>query len=84
MTIGEPPTKRPNMAIESEVGDNAVPVSKIAPTHALRVKKLSAAAIVPKRGSAGAAGYDLSRLVAATGKSGLVSRLSRLSHMEMV
>ncbi len=33
------------------------------PTEVLRVKRLSEHAILPKRGSAGAAGYDLARRV---------------------
>ena len=70
MTIGEPPTKRPNTAIESKNGDSTVAVSVTVPTHVLRVKKLSAAATLPKRGSTGAAGYDLSRFVAAIAKFG--------------
>lgn len=39
----------------------ATKMQKVDHNAVLRVKKLSESAILPKRGSAGAAGYDLSR-----------------------
>jgi hypothetical protein len=47
----------------NQTGRENIPdqVTKAEPVHALRVKRLSELAILPKRGSAGAAGYDLAR-----------------------
>ena len=52
-----------HMPILSEARSENVPPSKAAKTEitTLRVKRLSDQAVLPKRGSAKAAGYDLSR-----------------------
>ena len=59
MAVGEPPLKVQKHAVHSDGGHGAGSVPEVVST--LRVKKLSATATIPKRGSAGAAGYDLSR-----------------------
>ncbi len=50
-------TSRENMPTEQP----AAKLQKLEPVEQLLVKRLSANATLPKRGSAGAAGYDLAR-----------------------
>lgn len=56
------------MQAQATPSDASVPASKkhcAVATEVLQVKKLSDKAVLPTRGSAGAAGYDLSRCAAA-------------------
>lgn len=60
---GLPARRLFRMQALNQTGRENIPdqVTKAEPVHALRVKRLSERAILPKRGSAGAAGYDLAR-----------------------
>jgi dUTP pyrophosphatase len=51
----------PQPTAASTVPEPAMKIAKVDISSALRVKKLSEHAILPKRGSQYAAGYDLSR-----------------------
>lgn len=52
LNAGEPPLKMQKVAVAAKAAQAA---------PALLVKRLSEHAVLPKRGSSGAAGYDLSR-----------------------
>lgn len=60
--VPEPPAKVQKVVIEKENGTHRNGELVAAPP-ALQVKRLSEKAVLPRRGSASAAGYDLSRFI---------------------
>lgn len=50
-------------ALEAQLGSPRTKIARVEPEQTFKVKKLNEFAILPKRGSALAAGYDLSRCV---------------------